>query len=41
VDEIRCDTRVGSRHEELWLSYTRSGSMTYRIGTQSHELVPG
>jgi AraC-like DNA-binding protein len=41
VLEFTCSTTVVSVHAEASLSYVRGGSLTYRAGSRSFELVPG
>jgi len=41
VAEYRCDSRVEGSHEQLSILFLCRGSLTYRVGSRSHELVPG
>lgn len=41
VAGFRCDSRVVGSHEVLSISFVRRGSLTYRVGSRSYELVPG
>jgi AraC-like DNA-binding protein len=41
VVDFRCDSRVEGSHDQLSISFVRRGSLTYRVGKRSYELVPG
>lgn len=41
VADYRCDSLVQGSHEELSILFVRRGSLTYRVGGRSYELVPG
>lgn len=41
VIDFRCTTRVTGQHKETSLSYVRAGSLVYRAGSKTAELVAG
>lgn len=41
VVDYRCDSRVEGSHDRLSILFVRQGSLTYRVGSRSYELVPG